>query len=127
MNRALPLYVPDHVRNRVFRRYGDHHVHMICQQMSLFDPALLLFGKLMEYLPEVLSQLAVQHLSPALRYEYQWYLHSHFVWLKLSYSSIVKTPFRVLGGSHPESSGGLPELSNFYCHPGKAGGSPVFV
>src|SRR5512133_582824 len=28
-----------------------------------------------------------------------WYLHSHFVWLKLSYSSIVKTPFRVLGGS----------------------------
>ena len=28
-----------------------------------------------------------------------WYLHSHFVWLKLSYLSIVKTPFRALGGS----------------------------
>ena len=27
------------------------------------------------------------------------YLHSHFVWLKLSYLSIVKTPFRALGGS----------------------------
>jgi hypothetical protein len=26
-----------------------------------------------------------------------------------------------------EFSGGLPEMSNGYCHPGKAGGSPILV
>lgn len=33
-----------------------------------------------------------------------WYLQSHFVWLKLSYSSIAEFPHRVLGGSRLEIS-----------------------
>jgi hypothetical protein len=28
-----------------------------------------------------------------------WYLHSHLVWLRLPFSSIVNLPFVVLGGS----------------------------
>src|SRR6516165_6654688 len=32
-----------------------------------------------------------------------WYLHSHFVWLRLSILSIVEIPSRVLGGSRRES------------------------
>src|SRR2546428_14049568 len=33
-----------------------------------------------------------------------WYLHSHFVWLRLSSSSIDEVSFRVLGGSRSEAS-----------------------
>ena len=37
-------------------------------------------------------------------------------------------PFRVLGGSRKGAwVGGLPELSNCYCHPGRAGGLPVWA
>src|SRR5262245_26937998 len=54
-----------------------------------------------------------------------WYLQSHFVWLRLSCSSIDEVSSRVLGGSRLEASsvGRLPEMSNCYCHPGRAGGS----
>ena len=36
------------------------------------------------------------------------------------------TPARVRGGSRVASfvDGRLPEMSNFYCHPGRAGGPP---
>src|SRR6266508_6608091 len=33
-----------------------------------------------------------------------WYWHSHFVWLRLSSSSIDEVSFRVLGGSRSEAS-----------------------
>src|ERR1051326_2816689 len=57
-----------------------------------------------------------------------WYLHSHLVWLRLSYSSIVELSSRVRGGSRVASfvDGRLPQMSNFYCHPGRAGG-PLLV
>jgi hypothetical protein len=37
--------------------------------MPLLDPALLLLGQLLEYLPKVFPQLDVQRLSAALRNE----------------------------------------------------------
>src|SRR5262249_43887694 len=54
-----------------------------------------------------------------------WYLQSHFVWLRLCCSSIDEVSSRVLGCSQLEASsvGRLPEMSNCYCHPGRAGGS----
>ena len=50
-----------------------------------------------------------------------WYLHSHFEWLKLSYSSI-QFLLCVCFAAHARSFlDGLPDLSNFACLPGRAG------
>jgi hypothetical protein len=38
---------------------------MIGHQMPLLDPALLLRGQLLEYVPEVTPQFAIQRLSQA--------------------------------------------------------------
>ncbi len=60
-------------------------------------------------------------------------LHSHLGWLNLSCRSIGEISFRVLGGSRVEVSpvaclgAILPELSNFYCRPGRAGGTPLVI
>jgi hypothetical protein len=67
---ALSLNVPDHLRHRVFRRDRNHHVHVIRQQVPLFDPAFFLRSKLAEYLTEMLSQLHIQRLSSTLGNEY---------------------------------------------------------
>ncbi len=53
-----------------------------------------------------------------------WYLHSHFEWLKLSNSSIQFLLVVCLAAHDKESLGGLPNMSNFYCLPGRAGGTP---
>src|SRR5664279_5173226 len=54
-----------------------------------------------------------------------WYLHSHFEWLKLSYSSI-QFLLCVCFAAHAWSFlHGLPYLSNFACLPGRAGGTPI--
>jgi hypothetical protein len=69
MDGALSLDEANHLRNGVLWRDRDQHVNMIGHQMPLLDPALLLLGKLTEYLPKILPQLDVQRLSSALRNE----------------------------------------------------------
>jgi len=80
----------------VLRRERDHHVHLIARHMHFFEPALLLLCELIKLVPKARPQLPVQRLLPT---HTTSYLHSHFGWLELSYSSIVKTRFRVLDGS----------------------------
>src|ERR1035437_8420377 len=53
-----------------------------------------------------------------------WYLHSHFEWLKLSYSSIQILLDVCLAAHSWSFLDGVPEMSNCYCLPGKAGGTP---
>jgi hypothetical protein len=53
-----------------------------------------------------------------------WYLHSHFEWLRLSYSSIQFLLEVCLAAHLEEFLDGLQYMSNGYCLPGKAGGSP---
>src|ERR1035438_9443988 len=53
-----------------------------------------------------------------------WYLHSHFEWLKLSFSSIRFLLDVCLAAHLEEFLDGLPEMSNCYCLPGKAVGTP---
>jgi hypothetical protein len=53
--RALALYIADHLRHGVFRRYRDQHVHMIAQQMTLFDPDLSLLSQPAKDLSQMLS------------------------------------------------------------------------
>src|SRR6266568_1362285 len=55
------------------------------------------------------------------------YLHSHFEWLKLSYSSI-RILLDVCLAAHSWSFlDGLPKMSNCYCLPGRAGGTPRWI
>src|ERR1700761_5621539 len=70
MNRALALDESHHLRHRVLRRDRDHHVDMVRQQRTFFNPALSLLGQLTEHLAQVLAKTAVQHLPAALRYKY---------------------------------------------------------
>jgi len=65
VDRALTFDEPDHLRNCVFWRYRDHHVHVVGHEMPLLDLALLLQSQFTEHFPEVLSQLPVQRLSAA--------------------------------------------------------------
>jgi hypothetical protein len=53
VNRALALDEPDDLRHRVLRRYRDHHVYVVRQQV-LLDAALFLRGQSPEHLPRVL-------------------------------------------------------------------------
>jgi len=103
-------------------------VHMVGQKMPFLNPTLLLLGKLSEHLAQMPAQISVPHFATALRYKTTWYLHSHFKWLTLSYSSIRDSPRSVLGGSPlGVSLDGLPQMSNRYCHTGKAGGTRVLL
>src|ERR1019366_3621981 len=54
-----------------------------------------------------------------------WYLHSHFEWLKLSYSSIQFLLCMCFAAHAWSFLDGLPYLSNFACLPGRAGGTPI--
>src|SRR5262249_49676207 len=70
VDRALALAVPDDVRDRVLRRDRDHHVHVVGHEVPLLDPAFLLLRKRPEDLAQMATQLAVEHLPPALRDEH---------------------------------------------------------
>src|SRR5690242_12525744 len=56
-----------------------------------------------------------------------WYLHSHREWLRLSNSSIVARPSVCLAAHGSERHDGPPNMSNFSCLPGIAGGLPSFI
>src|SRR3954470_3021542 len=56
-----------------------------------------------------------------------WYLHSHREWLRLSNSSIVPRPSVCLAAHGSERHDGPPNMSNFCCLPGIAGGLPRFI
>src|SRR6202521_3443596 len=93
MDRTLALDKPNHLRDRIFRWNRDHHVNVIRHEMAFFNLAFLLQRQLAEDLAEMPSQFPVKRLSAALGNEHNMILHSHLLWLRLSYSSIVKLPF----------------------------------
>lgn len=67
MDRTLTFDVSNHLRNSVFRRNCDHHMHVIGQQMPLFDPAFLLNRQLSEHFAKMVAKLTVQSLTPIFR------------------------------------------------------------
>src|ERR1700682_2130038 len=70
MDRAFTLDVPDHLRDRIFRRNRDHHVNVIRHEMAFFDSAFLLQRQLTEHLAEMPSQFPVKRLPTALGNEH---------------------------------------------------------
>ena len=97
---------------------------MAGETMTFFNAALLLVGQLPEHLAQMLSQISVKHLPATFGIKTMWYLHSHFEWLKLSYSSIWILLDVCLAAHLEEFLDGLQEMSNCCCLPGKAGGTP---
>ena len=95
VNRTFPLDVPHHVRNRMFRRYRNHHVHVVGHQMALFNPALLVLHQPSKHLAQVPPQLPVQHLLRPFGMNTTWYLLSHFVWFRLSSSFLLSFAWRL--------------------------------
>src|SRR5260370_25989853 len=92
--------------------------------MAFFDPALFLIGQLAEHLSQMLAQALVQHLPASLGDE----------------NNVACTPISSGLSFHIRPSrfssmcawrltswsflDGLPKMSNCYCLPGRAGGSP---
>jgi hypothetical protein len=85
---------------------------------ATLHPALLLHRQSAKHLTKMLPQLAVQRLPAVLGNE------NHMVFAVPVHR---ETLLRVRGGPRAESfdDGRLPEMSNFCCLPGKAGGPPM--
>src|SRR5215469_16672117 len=124
-NRPLPFDKPNHLRHRILGGNRDHHVHLVRHQVAFFNPTLLLLGQFAEHFAQVPTQLPVQLLPATFRDKH------HMVFALLSYG--LGSPFRpsqlspscawrLTFGSLRD---GLRYLSNFYCLPGRAGGSPI--
>lgn len=100
---------------------------VVRHQMSFFNPAFLLACKFAEYLPKVHPQLAVQHLATALWDEDDVVFaipRCVAQTLELVHRGVLSS--RVLGGSRGKSPRwALLKMSNFYCLPGRAGGTPL--
>ena len=69
MDRALAFDVPNHLTDRIFRRYRQQHVNVVGHQVPLFDAAFSLLGQLLEYRAEMSLQLAIQRLPAVFGYE----------------------------------------------------------
>ena len=83
VNRALPLDVPDDLRDRVLRWDRDLHVHVVRHQVALDDLALLLLRQGPEDITHP-AQFPIQRLLPVLRDEHHVVFAAHTLWLRLS-------------------------------------------
>jgi hypothetical protein len=104
MNRAFPLDIPNHLRDRVFWWNRDHHVYVIRHQMTFFDPTFFLLRQAPKHLAQILPQFFVQRLSTALRYARHMVIALP---LRIIYAFVIahlNSPFRSLGGSRFEVS-----------------------
>ena len=69
-DRALALDVSDYVRNRIFRRNANAHVHVIRHDVPFHNLRFLVLRQLMEYLPELLAKHPEYPLLPLFRDEH---------------------------------------------------------
>jgi hypothetical protein len=67
---------------------------MIGHEVTFLDARFFLLRQRAKHIAEMPPQLSVEHFASALRYENNVILHSHFEWLRLSYS--IRDPLRVL-------------------------------
>ncbi len=93
MDRSLAFGMADHLRHRLLWRNRDQHLHVIDQHMALCHPAILLLGQPAKISPRYGLSRFYRVLRQHFGMNTTWYLHSQAVWLRLFYSSIVKTSF----------------------------------
>src|SRR6266567_3548621 len=101
---------------------------MVGQKMPFLDATLLLLGQPAEHLAQMLAQTPVQHLAPAFRDKNNVVLALP---LGVAYALILVHPglslkcaWRLTSRSFLD---GLPQMSNCYCLPGRAGGTPCWI
>src|SRR3989338_1790270 len=128
MNRALTLDVTHDLRHRVFRRNREHHMDVIRHHMPLLDLAFFLPRKFAKHRPDLPPQRLEKRLPPAFRDEHDVILALPFgmALTLIVVHGLDSLPF-ALGGSRKGVRVRLPELSNFGCLPGRAGGSPAYA
>jgi hypothetical protein len=95
VDRTLALDIPNHLRHRVLRRNRDSsgappRCDSPSAQPTCGTPP-----------PRCCLNCSYSVRLRHLGMNTTWYLHSHLVWLRLSYSSIVDLPFLCFGGSRP--------------------------
>src|ERR1700739_3068421 len=92
MKRTLPFDKPDHRRHRVFRR----NAIIICTWSGSRCPSSIRLSfcspSLRNTSPKCRRNSPYNAFLRHFGMNTTWYLHSHFVWLRLSISSIVKFP-----------------------------------
>ena len=69
MDGAFALDEPDHAGNRQLGRHAQKHVHVIGQDVHLFDPTLLLLGQVLEHGIKLPAHHAKEHSSSVLGYK----------------------------------------------------------
>ena len=70
MCRTLSLQITDHLRDRIFRRNRDHHMHVIGHQMPFLDLTFLLSRQPPEHLDKLLADDPEKVLPAIFRNEY---------------------------------------------------------
>lgn len=89
VDRTFPFDKPNYLRYRIFWWDRYHHMDMISHHMPFLYQTLFLPCQPMKYLSKLLPDLPKKRLPPVLRDNKIWYLHSHLVWLKLSFCLMV--------------------------------------
>ena len=69
MDSALAIGEAHDLRNCIFRRNREQHVHVVRHQMPFFDPAVLVPGQVVKHLAEVLPKPVAQGAAAILRRE----------------------------------------------------------
>lgn len=128
MNRALAFDELHHLRHRVLRRHRQHHVNVVGHQVPLIRPGTPSVPRACGTPRPDALEAPRTGLSSTLRYEDNVKPAGPCRVIQTFEFVHRASSFRVLGGSRWNLYGGQPtEKSNFYCHPGRAGGPPLVV
>jgi hypothetical protein len=101
---------------------------VIAGDVTFFHSAFSTLRKRPEHRTQLPSYLAIQCFPSIFWDEDNVKLAAHWVWFRLSYSSIWISFREALTGSRKEAFlWTLPDLSNYECLPGEAGGSPAYA
>lgn len=126
LDRTLPLDVTYYLHDRILRRDTHQYMHLVSMQMPFFHFTFFLTRKLSQYFSQILPYLAIDQLTPVLRYPHQVILaipsrmsytsYGHFrephFWVRLERFTLGKFSFfrgTVKLFESPSRAGGLPK------------------
>ena len=93
MYRAFAFYVPYDLRNCILGRYGDKHMRMIGNEIPSNISHSRLCASSLNTDPNCCRNSLYRRFFRYFGIHVTWYLHSHFVWLKLWLSFIESLSF----------------------------------
>ena len=93
MYRAFAFYVPYDLRNCILGQYGDKHMRMIGNEIPSNISHSRLCASSLNTDPNCCRNSLYRRFFRYFGIHVTWYLHSHFVWLKLWLSFIESLSF----------------------------------